>query len=114
MFGKDKVLESEVVEPKLSKYFVLYDTKAKMYVKPLVHENKATALRWFGDMMNNKENVVAHPGDYEMYYVGLFDHRSGRFVPADHIELLGTGNDVREEEVVVPLKTEEKSDGEGN
>ena len=49
--------------------FTIYDVKAKHYHIPYNLKNEAIAIRQFGDMVNDKENVIQkHPEDYTLFY----------------------------------------------
>lgn len=42
--------------------------------------NNASAIRWFGDMVVNKDTPMSkHPEDYQLFKIGVMDDQTGEF-----------------------------------
>lgn len=54
--------------------YTVYDRVSGMYGGLVLHVNKASAIRWFGDIMTNNE----HAADMDLYYIGTFDTQDGQ------------------------------------
>lgn len=58
----------------------IYDHKAKAYLTPFFTANQATAIRAFGDAVNNPESLFnRHAEDYTLFYLGEFDQETAKF-----------------------------------
>lgn len=58
--------------------FSLYDDKAKAFMPPFFMQEIGLAVRAFGDLVSDpKHPVGAHPGDYSLFHLGIFDEQSG-------------------------------------
>lgn len=54
------------------------DLKADSWSFPAQADNRATALRSFADLVNDKRTLVGqHPEDFDLYMVGVFNIESG-------------------------------------
>jgi hypothetical protein len=53
--------------------YTVYDRVSGMYGGLVLHVNKASAIRWFGDIMSKNE----HAADMDLYYIGTFDTQDG-------------------------------------
>ena len=61
----------------------LYSVKdTKMgFEQILVLPNNAAAIRWFGDISQNKEHPISkHPEDYQLFKVGTMNEDTGELV----------------------------------
>lgn len=59
------------------------DRAADVFSVPQFVVNTGSAIRSFGDLVNNNnaENQVAqHPEDFDLYYLGEYDDSNGSFV----------------------------------
>ncbi len=58
--------------------FAIYDTKADAYLQPFFTNNKHTALRMFGDLVNDPNHQFAkHAGDYVLFQIGSYNDQTG-------------------------------------
>lgn len=74
---------------------VVRDRTAGMYQIPFFVPQKGVAARAFSDQINDpKENnqFYKHPDDFDLYYIGLYDDVSGRWVIEDQPELVVQGS----------------------
>lgn len=56
---------------------------------PMLFKHPAVATRWFGDLINSKESVVAqHPRDYELVQYGEYDDEADTFDGIEPLVLL--------------------------
>lgn len=46
------------------------------------------AVRDFQELVNKNELIRTHPGDFDLYYIGLFDGKTGQFEPVSPIEFI--------------------------
>lgn len=70
--------------------FSLYDSKAGVFQTPMFYITKATAIRAFGDLANDRQTTVfRHPEDFSLFYIGVFDDSTGVYKSVPH-ENLGT------------------------
>lgn len=72
--------------------YVIYDRIAGVYSNPRVQHNKEDAIRTFKYMTNNQKD--AEPSDYELYYIGTFDTKSGNVVALDKPEFVIKGGEI--------------------
>lgn len=64
------------------KIVAIRDRAADVFGQPIFVANHGTAIRSFGDEINNKRegNALAlHPEDYDLYSLGEFDDAEGSF-----------------------------------
>lgn len=63
------------------KMFSVLDMKAEFFGQPFFEQEEASAIRSFGDAVNdgsNQSNMwFKHPEDFQLYLIGLFDNESG-------------------------------------
>lgn len=58
--------------------FCVHDRAASTFFPPFAVPAVGVAHRDFADQANNKDSPIsAHPEDYELWYVGTFDDRTG-------------------------------------
>lgn len=84
--------------PKLQ-IFAVRDQKAEAFVQqPFFCLARGQAVRGFSDAVNDpKTELCAHPGDYELFYIGEFDQDTGVLDPVEKgIVPLGNGSSFKE------------------
>lgn len=76
----------------------VYDTVAKVYGPPLAFLNSGEAVRWFSDMVNDRQenNVSKHPKDFVLYEIGLYEDSTSVIVSHKVPTRLGLGSDFKE------------------
>lgn len=78
----------------LLKVFSVYDSKVMAHLQPFFSESVGGAVRAFSDASNDKDcPFTKHPGDYQLYEIGLFDNNSGLLTPCVPMKLLGCAAD---------------------
>lgn len=56
------------------------DRAADAFMNPFVVPSLGMAIRSFSDEVNNPQGqMFAHPDDYDLYVLGMFDSDSGKF-----------------------------------
>lgn len=71
------------------------DRVAQIYGQPVFVGNVASAIRSFGDQINDPQSQVSkHPNDYDLFELGSFDDESGRFTNLDQPRQLALGRDL--------------------
>ncbi len=72
--------------------FSIFDQKAKAYLPPFFMPEQGQALRMFGDALQQDKHVFcAHPEDYVLFEIGMFDDRTAALESYVAPELLSTG-----------------------
>lgn len=72
--------------------FSIFDQKAAAYFPPFYLQNKALAIRTFGDMVNNPESRInKHPEDYTLFHLGQWNDNSSEHELFKSIKSLGNG-----------------------
>ncbi|CRH64993.1 Uncharacterised protein [Chlamydia trachomatis] len=62
----------------------VYDKKAQTFSQPFCAINEQVAIRQFGDAVRDTNTAIcAHPEDYQLFNVGVFDESHGVCIPAD-------------------------------
>lgn len=75
----------------LQSVFAIYDSKAEAYEQPFFRQNSQVAIREFASACNESESKLNRwPGDYTLFHVADFDPWTGRFIPLDAFNNLGT------------------------
>lgn len=63
------------------KIFTVYDMKAEFFGQPFFEQEEASAIRSFGDAVNDGSNPAnqwfKHPEDFQLYLIGSFDNERG-------------------------------------
>lgn len=63
-------------------YFAIYDQKAEVYTDPFIQPSISTAIRALDHEFEEKTSMLArYPEDYALYLLGVFDTKTGIFVP---------------------------------
>lgn len=78
------------------KVFAVRDTKACAFLQPFFSNSVGSALRAFGDAVNEKGSPFnKHPEDYLIYHIGSYDDSLGALVPEPDsvLHLLGAASD---------------------
>lgn len=80
--------------------FSIYDNEAKAYLRPFWSDYKVNAQRSFRGLVNQKDdrdNMVAnHPDQFTLFEMGVFNVRTGDFVPNIPPNSLGNGLEYKE------------------
>lgn len=63
--------------------YAIYDNVAKDIVGNIltIHRHHASAIRMFGDVLANNQNVRQHPQDYTLLCVGEIGHQDNSDLP---------------------------------
>lgn len=70
----------------------VYDSKAESWSFPAQADNKASAIRMFGDLVRDGRTLVGqHPEDFGLWIVGEFDTETGTILT--QMSHLANGND---------------------
>lgn len=70
--------------------FCVRDEKAEAYLRPFFSDTRGSALRAFGDAVNDPQSpFFKHPADYTLFEIGSFNELSGQMTPATAIVSLG-------------------------
>lgn len=73
--------------------YTIYDSTANKYFPPFADENNASAIRQFGDLLQDPQSRLnKHAGDYHLYRVGRYREDTGILYP-EAPELLVDGGD---------------------
>lgn len=69
--------------------YSVYDVKADAYITPFFLPTDAMAIRAFADCVSDPAHRFgAHPEDYTLYKIGVFDISSGSLLDVDKSETL--------------------------
>ncbi|AXL15387.1 nonstructural protein [Microviridae sp.] len=70
----------------ITQVFSIYDSKTKIYNKPIFLLNEAEAKRALTDLLADKTSTLAlHPEDYSLWHLGSFDDSTGYFTEEKHV-----------------------------
>lgn len=76
----------------------VYDNGVGAFMRPWFVRSKGEGVRMFTDETNRKEGennaLRAHPGDYGLFFLGVFDDSNGRITGPDMPEKLTDANSV--------------------
>lgn len=79
-----------------TKLYTVYDEKAQAHLTPFVLDNEYIAQRTFGDCVNDPDHgFSAHPSDYTLFEIAVFDNNTGVMVPHQTKIPLGNGLDFK-------------------
>jgi hypothetical protein len=71
------------------------DRVANLYGQPVYVANLGSAIRGFGDQINDPTSPMnKHPDDYDLYELGTFDDEAGTFVNLPQPRQLALGRDL--------------------
>lgn len=80
--------------------FSVYDDGAKAYLRPFWSDYKINAQRSFRTLINQKDDrdnmVAAHPDQFTLFEIGVFDVRTGIFTSHSIPITLGNGLEYKE------------------
>lgn len=88
------------------KVFAVRDVKSQAFLQPFYSPSVGSALRAFGDAVNDKSCPFnKHPEDYVLYEIGSYDDGSAGLFPLEVIKMLSTGSDLidRSADLKIPL-----------
>ena len=65
------------------------DTAAEVFGPPMLFAAPGAAVHSFADAVNGDKSaaVAAHPEDFIMYKIGMFDDQKGEYLPMEHVQL---------------------------
>lgn len=96
--------------------FSIHDQKAEAFIAPFTLPKMAMAVRSFKHCVNSPEHQFgAHPQDFTLFVLGVFDDNTGKFDISTAPESLGNGVEFKNQEVNLDLfehSTEELTDKE--
>ena len=81
--------------------YSLLDHTAQVFLNPLSFTNDADAIRWFGSVVNNKDektNISNHPEQFTLFRLADYDDQLGTYEPQAQPKQIITGIQVQEEE----------------
>ena len=81
--------------------YSLLDHTAQVFLNPLSFVNDADAIRWFGTVVNNKDektNISNHPEQFTLFRLADYDDKLGTYEAKEAPKQLITGIQVQEEE----------------
>lgn len=70
----------------------VFDRKLAAYGQPWFVPAVGAAIRAFGDEINGDGPAAKHPGDYDLYELGLFDEDTGKFENLDSPKQVAIGD----------------------
>ena len=82
--------------------YALLDHTAKVFLNPISFINDGDAIRWFGTVVNNKEektNISNHPEQFTLFRLADYDDQMGTYDTQAQPKQLITGIQVQEEEL---------------
>lgn len=60
------------------KIFSIYDSKAKIWSRPMYVQETGQMIREFQDIANDKNHPIGkHPEDYALYQIGIWEDKHG-------------------------------------
>lgn len=67
------------------------DRALDAFMRPFFAQTKGQAIRMFNDEINNQDSpMFKHPDDYDLYYLGTWDDKTGE-TTEQHPEQLALG-----------------------
>lgn len=74
------------------KIFSIYDSKAKLWTKPMFTQTEGGMLRSFMDISNDENQPIGqHPEDYALFQIGEFNEDTGNIKGFDNTERKSMG-----------------------
>ena len=71
--------------------YSVYDTKSELYTLPFFVNNKAMAIRYFSNWVNDRTHTFGlNPEDYILFHLGTYDDTLAT-ITQDKIESIGNG-----------------------
>lgn len=75
--------------------YAIRDIAAEKFFAPQAEYNDTTAIRWFGELINNGTGPLNYqPKDFDLYEVGSFDTEKGVIMSVAPIRRVVSGTDV--------------------
>lgn len=85
--------------------FAVYDSKAKAYMRPFFSQSIGTAIRAFGDVVNDPQEMVAkHSADFSLHHIGEFDDVTGVLSALEHQVNLGLAASFKDQSQISLVK----------
>lgn len=78
--------------------FAVRDNTAEYFERPFYARTKGEAIRSFTQAVQSSPNdsvLAAHPEQFGLYYLGLYDEQEGLIKALDAPELMGLGTDFK-------------------
>ena len=82
--------------------YSLLDHTAQVFLNPLSFINDHDAIRWFGTVVNNKDektNISNHPEQFTLFRLADYDDQLGTYDAVMQPKQIITGMQVQEEEL---------------
>lgn len=77
--------------------YAIFDSKTKVFGRPFVQHNHATAIRTFAALANDpNSDVCRFPTDTTLFYIGSYNDQNGVLAPTDTPNSLGLGSEYKE------------------
>lgn len=77
------------------KMYSIYDQKVEAYLNPMFFRSNGEALRAFMDEVGRQDSAMnAHPEDYVLYFIGVWDDDNGLVVGTDTPMVLARASDL--------------------
>ena len=71
------------------------DRAADIYGQPVFVNSLGSAIRSFGDEINNPESAISkHPEDFDLYELGSFNDEDAAFICGERPRQIAIGKDV--------------------
>lgn len=68
----------------MKKMYTIKDQKSESFNVPFFNNTHGEAERNFQELVNDKQSFVSkYPEDYDLYYLGTYDERTGKFAPTE-------------------------------
>ena len=65
-------------------FYSIYDSAVGAYMRPFVLQSDGQAIRGFSDEAMNPETPInAHPEDYALFRIGIFDDATATITPEE-------------------------------
>lgn len=75
--------------------FSVVDTVASVFSAPFLEVTRGSAIRAFSDAVNDPQNPAhKHPGDFDLFELGVFDDVSGTYELKPRPEKIAAGGDL--------------------
>lgn len=71
----------------------VFDSVSGVYSSPFYSQNERTAIRSFSDLVMKDSYVNAHPDDFVLYALGIFNDKTGSVEPLSSIKFLARARD---------------------
>lgn len=68
----------------MKKMYTIKDAKSESFNPPFFNHTHGEAERNFQELVNDNSSFVSkYPEDYDLYYLGTYDERTGKFDPLE-------------------------------